>query len=75
MPESLVTEATLQAKPWWQSKIIWFNAGVAGLAALEANVGLVQPYVPGNIYGWGVMLLTCGNAILRFVTTQGLRLK
>ena len=62
-------------KPWWQSKTLWFNAVVAGLAALEANAHLVQPYLPGNVYGWGMMLLTCGNAVLRLVTAQGVSLK
>lgn len=63
------------AKPWWKSKTLWFNAAVAGLAALEANANLIQPYVPGNVYGWGMMLLTCGNAMLRFGTNQGVSLK
>lgn len=62
-------------KPWWQSKTLWFNAIVAGLAAVEANAHLVQPYLPGNVYGWGMMLLTCGNAVLRLVTAQGVSLK
>lgn len=62
-------------KPWWQSKTLWFNAIVASLAALEANAHLVQPYLPGNVYGWGLMLLTCGNTVLRLVTAQGVSLK
>lgn len=62
-------------KTWWKSKTLWFNAIVAGLAALEANAHLVQPYVPGNVYSWVVMLLTCGNAVLRLVTAQGISLK
>lgn len=62
-------------KPWWQSKTLWFNAIVAGLVALEANASLIQPYVPGNVYGWGMMILTCGNAVLRLVTAQGVSLK
>lgn len=62
-------------KPWWHSKTLWFNAIVAGLAALEVNAHLIQPYVPGNVYGWGMMLLTCGNAVLRLITAQGVSLK
>lgn len=62
-------------KPWWHSKTLWFNAVVASLGALEAGANLVQPYVPGNVYGWGLLLLTVGNAILRVVTNQGLTLK
>ena len=59
-------------KPWWKSRTIWFNTIVAGLAAAEANANMIQPYVPGNVYGWGLMLLTVGNAALRFLTTQGI---
>ena len=64
-----------ELKPWWQSKTLWFNAIVAGLASLEASANLVQAFVPGNVYGWGLMVLTIGNAILRIVTTQGVSLK
>ena len=64
----------MNAKPWWTSKTLWFNALVAALATLEASSGLIQPYVPGNIYGWALMLLTVGNSVLRIVTAQGLAL-
>ncbi|MDP1681064.1 MAG: hypothetical protein Q8L39_04740 [Burkholderiales bacterium] len=61
-----------EKKPWWKSRTLQFNAVVAGLAALELSAKLIQPYVPGNVYGYGVLLLTVGNAVLRIVTTQGL---
>lgn len=63
----------IETKPWWRSKTLWFNSIVAGLGALEASAHLLQPYLPGNIYGYGLALLTVGNAVLRIVTTQGLR--
>ena len=59
-------------KPWWKSRTLWFNALVAALAALEMSANLIQPFVPGNVYGYGLCLLTMGNAVLRIVTTQGL---
>lgn len=62
-------------KPWWKSRTLIFNALVAALAALEANAALIQPYVPGNVYGWAVLLLTTGNAVLRIVTSQGVALR
>ena len=62
-------------KPWWKSRTLWFNALVAALAALEANARLIQPYVPGNVYGWGVLILSVGNALLRFATSQKVSLK
>lgn len=62
-------------KPWWKSKVLWFNAVVSALAALEASANLIQPYVPGNIYAWGLLLLVVGNAVLRVITVEGLKLK
>ena len=62
-------------KPWWQSKILWFNGCVAGLAALETTAHLIQPYVPGNVYGYGLMALTAGNAMLRIFSNQALSFK
>lgn len=62
-------------KPWYKSKTLWFNAAVAGLATLEASAGLIQPYISGNIYGYGLMVLTVGNAMLRIITSQGVSIK
>lgn len=62
-------------KPWWKSKVLWFNALAAALAALEASANLIQPYVPGNIYAWGLLLLIVGNTVLRVITIEGLKLK
>lgn len=62
-------------KLWYKSKTLWFNAIVAGLTAMEASANLIQPYISGNIYGYGLMILTAGNAVLRIVTTQGVSLK
>lgn len=60
------------AKSWWRSRVLWFNALVAALAALEASAGVLQPYLPGDVYAWGLAALTIGNAVLRVVTTQPL---
>jgi len=62
-------------KPFWKSKTLWFNAIVAALAAAEAAAGVIQPLVPGNVYGWGLMVLTVGNAILRVITSQAVTIK
>jgi len=62
-------------KPWYHSKTIWFNIIMAGLGTLEASANIVQPFVPGNIYGWGLLVLTVGNAMLRIITAQGVSLK
>lgn len=55
-------------KPWWQSKTLWLNLISAALLALEAQFGLLQPYLPGNVYAWFAVGLTVVNAVLRAVT-------
>lgn len=63
------------AKPLWASKTLWFNLVVAALAAAEAASGLLQPLLPGNIYGWLTFALTVGNTALRVVTTSAVALR
>lgn len=63
-----------ETKCWWQSKTLWCNAIAAGLVALEAGTGQLQPYLPVNLYAAVAVGLPVLNAILRFVTTQGVRL-
>ena len=62
-------------KPWYTSKILIFNILMAALASLEASAGFIQPYVRGDIYGWGLTVLTVGNAMLRVFSSQALSLK
>lgn len=61
-------------KAWYQSKTLWVNAIVAGLAALEAGTGILQPLLPANFYAIVAVGLPVVNAVLRIVTTQGLAL-
>ncbi len=60
-------------KKWYESKTLWVNALAAALVALEAGAGLLQPYVPVNIYAAIAVALPVVNAVLRVVTTQGLK--
>ena len=69
-----MTQATTSPKKWYKSRVLWFNVLLAGLAALEASANLIQPYVPGDIYGWGLMILTVGNAMMRIIGSRGLSL-
>lgn len=62
-------------KSWWRSKVILINALVAALVALEANTGLLQPWLPVNFYTALAVSLPVINAILRIVTTQALTFK
>lgn len=60
------------AKPWWKSRTIRVNAVIAGLVALEAGTGLLQPVIPVNLYTAVAVGLPIINAVLRVITTQAL---
>ena len=60
-------------KPWYKSKTILFNAFMAALVSLEAVSGLLQPLLPVNVYTAIAVSLPVVNAILRVITTQGIK--
>jgi hypothetical protein len=60
-------------KPWYRSRTILVNAAVAGLVALEAVSGMLQPHLPVNFYTAVAVGLPVINAILRVITTEGVR--
>lgn len=57
-------------KCWYKSKTIILNAAIAGLVALEASSGMLQPYLPANFYVIVAVGLPVVNAVLRVLTTQ-----
>lgn len=59
-------------KQWWKSKTLWVNLIVAILAVIEANTGLLQPFIPADIYVLIAIGLPLVNAFLRVITTQQL---
>ena len=44
--EPIPVSRIVEVKPWWKSKTIWLNLISAALLALEAQFGLLQPYLP-----------------------------
>lgn len=64
-----------QTKPWWDSKTLWFNIFMVALEGVELQFSLIQPYVPGNVYAWGLLITTVGNKILRVISAARLTLK
>jgi len=58
-----------------KSKTMMFNIFMALMGVGEAVFGFLQAYIPGNVYAYGMAILTIGNAILRVVTTEPLRNK
>lgn len=64
----------MNKKRWFTSKTLLFNACAAGLMALEASSGLLQPLLPVNIYTAFAVLLPVVNAVLRVLTSKGVGL-
>ena len=62
-------------KPWYKSRTIIANALVAALLAFEAVTGLLQPFLPANIYVVIAVALPVINAVLRIITSQPVSLK
>ncbi len=62
-----------ECKHWSRSRTLWINAIAAGLVALEAGTGLLQPHLPVSLYTAVAVTLPVVNAVLRVVTTQGVR--
>lgn len=61
-------------KRWWRSKTLWFNAAAAALVAFEAASGVLQPLLPVNLYAAIAVVLPVVNAVLRVLTTHGIKL-
>lgn len=55
-----------------KSKTLWFNAAAGGLLALEPVFGMLQAFIPGNVYAYMSVALVAGNVILRVITTQAI---
>lgn len=62
-------------KAWYRSRTLLTNAAIAGLVALEAGTGLLQPLLPIGFYTSVAVGLPILNAVLRIITTQGVALK
>ena len=57
-------------KPWYQSKTVWVNALIVGVAALDAF--RLLPNIPPD---WGAYALAVGgvlNVVLRLTTSSGI---
>lgn len=64
----------MEQKAWWKSKTLWVNAVAAMLVALEAGTGVLQPLLPVNLYTVLAVGLPIINALLRVITTSGVKL-
>jgi hypothetical protein len=64
----------MKQKAWWKSRTLWVNAMAAMLVALEAGTGVLQPLLPINLYTALAVGLPVVNALLRVITTSGVKL-
>ncbi len=58
----------MEAKPWWQSKTIWFNIITLGLAVL-ALPELIS-ILPVMTLPYLAFINALGNMVLRFMTEK-----
>jgi hypothetical protein len=60
-------------KPWYKSKVLWFNAASAALVAVEASIHVMQDVLGPSFYLVMVAVIAAGNVVLRTMTSQGIR--
>jgi hypothetical protein len=63
------------AKPWWQSKVIWFNVIALTLGYVESQMQVLKGMLPEWLYPWLVLLLPLGNIWLRAITNTAVTLR
>ena len=61
-------------KPWYCSRTLWFNAAAAVLMVIEQQLGLIKPFIGSESYAAFAIGVTAINAVLRTITSMGLRL-
>ena len=59
-------------KPWYQSKTLIFNGFVAFMVTLDANTGVLQPFLPTDFYTVLCIVVTAINAVFRVLTKHGI---
>lgn len=73
MPDQLPQiEVQPPVKHWLASRTLIINAMALALLAAEAQVNVLQPLLPVNVYALVAFLLPVVNAVLRVVTTTAL---
>jgi len=65
---------TDNTKPWYRSRMLWFNALAAVLLVIEQQIGLLKPFMGNETYAAFALAVMSVNAVLRVVTSMGLRL-
>lgn len=67
-----IAAPTINGKPWYCSKTLWFNLICTALFAAEVNFKVLEGLIPGAVYSALAFVLPVGNMILRFITTTAI---
>ena len=59
-------------KPWWQSKVIWFNLFVVGASLITTTTPALEQYMSPESYGLLTSIVGVINALLRLSTSQAI---
>ena len=66
------TAPTINGKPWYQSKTLWFNGLALCLGVAEMQFKLLEQYIPAAVFPALAFVLAVTNVLLRFITTTAL---
>ena len=58
-----------QTKPWYKSKIVWFNMLVAVGTAAEASLHVIADKFSPEVYFGLILIVAAINVALRFATS------
>jgi hypothetical protein len=67
-------ELVTKAKPWYISKTMLFNLACIALATAESQLNVLQPLLPMPVWQLAAFVLPVVNAMLRVITSSGVRL-
>lgn len=56
-------------KPWYKSKVVWFNTLVAVGTAAEASLHILADKLSPEVYFGLILTVTAVNVVLRFATS------
>lgn len=64
-----------ETKPWYQSRILWFNVASVVLAFVELKSQALRSLLHPALYEWLLLLVPLGNMLLRMDTHAALSLR
>lgn len=72
IPASTPSVPTVNGKPWYKSKTLWFNGLALVLGMVEMQFKLLEQYIPAAVFPALAFVLAVVNVLLRFITTTAL---